>query len=111
MVFLDNTSRLNQFICRIQIISEGKKRKLVIKNCKLDDAGMITAKTNSDEVSAPLEVKRKYIASKVKVDTWVKNENSSLGGNDKFRLMGWTGGGEEGLWEIYKIFYLLFIFH
>ena len=45
---------------RIQIISEGKKRKLIIKNCKLDDAGMITAKTNSDEVSAPLEVKRTY---------------------------------------------------
>merc|ERR1719447_1242807 len=41
---------------RIQIVSEGKKRKLIIKNCKLDDAGMITAKTNSDEVSAPLEV-------------------------------------------------------
>ena len=25
---------------RIQIISEGKKRKLIIKNCKLDDAGI-----------------------------------------------------------------------
>jgi len=42
---------------RIQIISEGKKRKLVIKNCKLEDSGMISAKTTGDEVSAPLEVK------------------------------------------------------
>merc|ERR1711962_1531751 len=41
---------------RIQIVAEGKKRKLIIKNCKLEDAGMITAKTNADEVSAPLEV-------------------------------------------------------
>jgi len=41
---------------RIQIVCEGKKRKLIIKNCKLEDAGMITAKTNADEVSAPLEV-------------------------------------------------------
>jgi len=41
---------------RIQIVAEGKKRKLIIKNCKLDDAGMITAKTTGDEVSAPLEV-------------------------------------------------------
>ena len=44
---------------RIQIISEGKKRKLIIKNCKLEDAGMITAKTVGDERSAPLGVKRK----------------------------------------------------
>merc|ERR1719381_361772 len=41
---------------RITIVSEGKKRKLIIKNCKLDDAGMISAKTNAEEVSAPLEV-------------------------------------------------------
>ena len=47
------------FISRIQIVSEGKKRKLIIKNCKLEDAGMITAKTTGDERSAPLGVKRK----------------------------------------------------
>ena len=46
-------------LCRIQIISEGKKRKLIIKNCKIEDAGMITAKTIGDERSAPLGVKRK----------------------------------------------------
>merc|ERR1719158_1342099 len=34
-----------------------KKRKLIIKNCKLEDAGMITAKTVGDESSAPLGVK------------------------------------------------------
>jgi hypothetical protein len=48
-------------VCRIQIVAEGKKRKLIIKNCKLEDGGMITAKTNSDEVSAPLEVNCKYL--------------------------------------------------
>merc|ERR1719289_817500 len=41
---------------RIQIISEGKKRKLIIKNCKIDDTAMITAKTIGDESSAPLDV-------------------------------------------------------
>jgi len=41
---------------RIQIVSEGKKRKLIIKNCKIEDAGMITAKTTGDERSAPLGV-------------------------------------------------------
>ena len=46
-------------IFRIQIVAEGKKRKLIIKNCKLEDAGMITAKTIGDERSAPLGVKRK----------------------------------------------------
>merc|ERR1719209_140027 len=40
-----------------EIISEGKKRKLIIKNCKIEDAGMITAKTIGDERSAPLGVK------------------------------------------------------
>lgn len=42
---------------RICIVKEGKKRKLVINGCKLEDAGMITVKTNADESSAPLNVK------------------------------------------------------
>merc|ERR1712106_526198 len=41
---------------RIQIVVEGKKRKLIIKNCKIEDTGMITAKTLGDESSAPLDV-------------------------------------------------------
>lgn len=41
---------------RIQIVAEGKKRKLIIKNCKIEDAGMIEAKTTGDERSAPLGV-------------------------------------------------------
>ena len=48
-------------IFRVQIVAEGKKRKLIIKNCKLEDAGMITAKTVGDERSAPLGVKRKTL--------------------------------------------------
>merc|ERR1712088_346358 len=42
---------------RIQIVGEGKKRKLIIKNCKKDDAGMISCKTATGDVrEAPLEV-------------------------------------------------------
>ena len=47
------------FLCRIQIVKEGKKRKLVINGAKMEDAGKITAKTNADETSCDLGVKRK----------------------------------------------------
>ena len=39
-------------------MKEGKKRKLVINGVKLEDAGKITCKTNADEASADLGVKR-----------------------------------------------------
>lgn len=42
---------------RIQIIKEGKKRRLVINGAKIEDAGKITAKTNADETSCDLGVK------------------------------------------------------
>ena len=42
---------------RVQVIKDGKKRKLVINGCKLEDAGKITCKTNADESSADLGVK------------------------------------------------------
>ena len=48
-------------LSRIQIVKEGKKRKLLINGVKMEDAGNITAKTNADESSAPLGVKRKYL--------------------------------------------------
>ena len=53
------------FLFRIQIVVEGKKRKLIIKNCKLDDTSMISCKVPGDESSAPLDVMRKYSA------TWI----------------------------------------
>ena len=40
------------------MVKEGKKRKLVINGVKLEDAGKITCKTNADEASADLGVKR-----------------------------------------------------
>lgn len=46
---------------RIQVVKDGKKRKLVINGCKLEDAGKITCKTNADEASADLGVKCKYL--------------------------------------------------
>jgi len=42
---------------RIQVVKEGKKRKLVINGAKMEDAGKITAKTNADETSCDLGVK------------------------------------------------------
>ena len=42
---------------RVVIVKEGKKRKLVINGVKMEDAGAITAKTNADESTAPLNVK------------------------------------------------------
>ena len=49
----------NQTTCRIQIVTEGKKRKLIIKDCKIDDTANITVKVPGDESSAPLKVARK----------------------------------------------------
>ena len=42
------------------MVKEGKKRKLVINGVKLEDAGKITCKTNADEASADLGVKREF---------------------------------------------------
>ena len=55
------TMHIISFLCRIQIVKEGKKRKLVINGAKMEDAGKITAKTNADETSCDLGVKRKLI--------------------------------------------------
>ena len=41
-------------------MAEGKKRKLIIKDCKIDDTAGITVKVPGDESSAPLNVKRKF---------------------------------------------------
>ena len=40
-------------------MTEGKKRKLIIKDCKIDDTANITIKVPGDESSAPLKVARK----------------------------------------------------
>ena len=65
---MNNNSTCYTFFCctfyiftfRIQVVKEGKKRKLVINGAKMEDAGKITAKTNADETSCDLGVKRKY---------------------------------------------------
>ncbi len=50
-----------KFLPRIQVIKEGKKRRLVINGVKLEDAGKITCKSNADEAEANLGVKCEYI--------------------------------------------------
>ena len=43
---------------RVIFVSDKKKRRLVIKDTLLSDAGEITARTNTDDASARLDVKR-----------------------------------------------------
>ena len=46
---------------RVEIVVEGKKRKLVFKDTRLEDAGEITCKTNKDSSSCVLNVACKYL--------------------------------------------------
>jgi hypothetical protein len=43
----------------VEIVVEGKKRKLIIKDTHLEDAGEITCKTNRDASSCNFQVKCK----------------------------------------------------
>lgn len=42
--------------CRIQVLKEGRKRKLVFKDVKVSDQGMISCETNADETKGELVV-------------------------------------------------------
>ena len=44
----------------MKFVVNGKKRKLVIDEAKMEDAGEIKAITNADEASCKLHVERKY---------------------------------------------------
>ena len=46
---------------RVEIVVEGKKRKLIFKDTHLEDAGEITCKTNRDSSSCILKVARKFL--------------------------------------------------
>ena len=43
----------------MEVVVDGKKRKLVFKDTRLEDAGEITCKTNKDSSSCHLTVKCK----------------------------------------------------
>ena len=53
---------------RVEIVVEGKKRKLIFKDTHLEDAGEITCKTNRDSSSCTLKVARKkfFLNSKLR---------------------------------------------
>lgn len=53
---------------RVEIVVEGKKRKLIFKDTHLEDAGEITCKTNRDSSSCILKVARKkfFLNSKLR---------------------------------------------
>ena len=57
MIFVRSWICIFFCVSRVQIVKDGKKRKLIINGCKLEDAGKITCKTNADESSADLGVK------------------------------------------------------
>ena len=52
---------------RVEIVVEGKKRKLIFKDTHLEDAGEITCKTNRDSSSCILKVARKKFFSKFQI--------------------------------------------
>ena len=54
-----NGKRINPDDKRVQVICDGLKRKLVIKDAHLSDSGEVQARTNVDETSAKLQVARK----------------------------------------------------
>ena len=44
------------FTCRVQIKVDGRKRKLIIKDAKVTDAGMYSCVSNADKTEAELIV-------------------------------------------------------
>lgn len=54
-----NGKKINPDDKRFSVVSDGKKRKLVVKDTLLTDAGDVTVRTNKDESSAKLKVARK----------------------------------------------------
>ena len=69
MSWYQNGKKLNPDDKRVIVVSEGKKRKLIIKDTLLSDAGEITAKTNSDEAGCKLKVARKSTKSRLAVNS------------------------------------------
>jgi hypothetical protein len=45
---------------RVQILKEGRKRKLIFKDVKVSDQGMISCTSNADETKGELVVECKY---------------------------------------------------
>ena len=45
---------------QVIVVSDGRKRRLVIKDTLLSDAGEISARTNQDQADAKLRVAREY---------------------------------------------------
>jgi len=45
---------------RIQIKEDGRKRKLIIKDCKVTDAGLYSCVSNADKTEAEIVINCKY---------------------------------------------------
>jgi len=48
---------------RIQIVKDGRKRKLVIKDCKVTDAGQFKCTTNADTTESEIIINCKFVSS------------------------------------------------
>ena len=55
-----NISLYIVFSFRVQIIKEGRKRKIVIKDCKVTDAAVYTCTSNADKTECELVIQCKY---------------------------------------------------
>lgn len=53
------------YICRVSITKDGRKRKLVIKDCKVTDAGAFACTTNADRTEAEILVQCEYALLRV----------------------------------------------
>ena len=77
---------------RVEIVVEGKKRKLIFKDTHLEDAGEITCKTNRDSSSCILKVARKkfFLNSKLRTlsvrNIWQLRDFCLLKSQIKFKL-------------------------
>lgn len=79
-IFELQTTRLNyyndNFHYRIQIKEEGRKRKIIIKDAKVTDAGLYSCVSNADKTEAELVVNCKFSLDDNRV-TYSQNSSSS----------------------------------
>lgn len=47
-------------MCRVQIKEDGRKRKLIIKDTKVTDAGQYSCVSNADKTEAEIVINCKY---------------------------------------------------
>lgn len=76
MVFLRVSFTKIQFLFlfhRVQIKAEGRKRKLIIKDCKVTDAGNYSCMSNADKTEAEIVINCKLFLSNLILGIYLQN--------------------------------------